>query len=71
MERMSTPAQIEAAAEKLSVVQKEVLIERLAAQVRRERSVRQSKSDLSEFAGVVGLTEDPLIWQQRVRGEWQ
>jgi len=67
---MSTLAEIEAAAEKLPVPQKEALIERLSAQVRRERSARQSQPDLAQFSGVLRLGEDPLAWQRRARGEW-
>ena len=68
---MSTLAEIEAAAAKLPVPQKEALIERLTAQVRRERSAQHPQGDLAEFSGVVSLGEDPLAWQQRVRGEWE
>ena len=68
---MSTLAEIEAAAEKLPVPQKEVLIERLTAQVRRERTARHPQNNLAEFSGVLRLGEDPLAWQQRVRGEWE
>ena len=28
-------------------------------------------SDPSCFSGVITLTEDPLVFQSRVRGEWQ
>lgn len=68
---MSTLAEIEAAAEKLPVPQKEALIERLAAQVRQERSVPHPLRNLAEFSGVLRLSEDPPAWQQRVRGEWK
>jgi len=68
---MSTLAEIEAAAEKLPVPQKEALIERLTAQVRQERSAPDPRRNLAEFSGVLRLTEDPLEWQQRVRGEWE
>ena len=68
---MSTLAEIQAAAEKLPVPQKEALIERLTAQVRRERSAQHPQGALAEFSGVVSLGEDPLAWQQRVRGEWE
>ena len=27
--------------------------------------------DPSQFAGVVRLTEDPLVFQSRIRGEWR
>lgn len=28
-------------------------------------------ADPSRFAGVISLTEDPLAYQLRIRGEWQ
>jgi len=68
---MSTLAEIEAAARKLPVPEKEALIERLSAQVRRERDGRRRQSDLSEFSGAVRLDEDPLAWQIQLRGEWE
>jgi len=68
---MSTLAEIEAAAEKLPVPQKEALIERLTAQVRQERSAAHPRRNLAEFSGVLRLGEDPLAWQQQVRGEWE
>ena len=68
---MSTLTEIEAAAEKLPVPQKEALIEFLTARVQRERSVRPPQIDLANFSGVLRLEEDPLAWQQRVRGEWE
>ena len=68
---MSTLAEIEAAAAKLPVPQKEALIERLTAQVRQERSAAHPRRNLAEFSGVLHLSEDPLAWQQRVRGEWE
>ena len=52
------------------MLQKEALIERLAAQVRRERTAQHPQSDLAEFSGVLRLGE-ALAWQQRVRGEWE
>lgn len=68
---MSTLTEIEAAAEKLSVQQKEALIEFLTARVQRERTLQYSYDDLAKFSGVLRLAEDPLAWQQRVRGEWE
>ena len=68
---MSTLAEIEAAAEKLPIPQKETLIEFLTARVQRERAARPLQNDLAEFSGVLCLAEDPLAWQQRVRGEWE
>ena len=66
-----TLTEIEAAAEKLPVPQKEALIEFLNARVRHERAVRPPQNDLMEFSGVLRLSADPLAWQQRVRGEWE
>jgi len=68
---MSSLAEIEAAAEKLPVPQKEALIERLKVQVQQERAARHPQNNLAEFSGVLRLGEDPLAWQQRVRGEWE
>jgi len=68
---MSTLAEIEAAADKLPVPQKEALIERLTIQVRQEQAAQHSQGNLAQFAGVLRLREDPLAWQQRVRGEWE
>jgi hypothetical protein len=67
---MSSLAEIEAAAGKLPVPQKEALIERLTIQVRQERSARHPQANLAQFSGVLRLDEDPLAWQHRVRGEW-
>jgi hypothetical protein len=67
---MISLAEIEAAADKLPVPQKEALIERLTMQVRQERSARHPQGDLAQFSGVLRLDQDPLAWQQRVRGEW-
>jgi len=41
-----------------------------------ERSLNLPSDDVkimnpSRFAGVVSLTEDPLAYQSRVRGEWR
>jgi len=68
---MSTLSEIEAAADKLPVPQKEALIERLTAQVRKDQSARPPQSNLAEFSGVLRLGEDPLAWQQRMRREWE
>jgi len=67
---MSSLAEIEAAAEKLPVPQKEALIELLTIQVQQERAARHPQGDLAQFSGVLRLDQDPLEWQQRVRGEW-
>jgi hypothetical protein len=68
---MSTLTEIEAAAEKLPVPQKEALVEYLTALLERERTARPRQNDLAEFSGALCLAEDPLAWQQRVRGEWE
>ena len=69
---MSTLTEIEAAAEKLPFSQKEALIAFLTARVQRERTAaRALQVNLVEFSGVLRLPEDPLAWQQRVRGEWE
>ena len=66
---MSTLAEIEAAADALPAEQKRQLLEFLAARVNGGSDARRS-TDLREFSGAMRLPEDPLAWQQRVRGEW-
>lgn len=62
--------EIETAADALSLEEKRHLLEFLAARVKgRDRADRTT--DLSKFAGALRLSEDPLAWQQRVRGEWE
>jgi hypothetical protein len=34
------------------------------------RNERVKRSDLSRYAGVISLTEEPLSYQARVRNEW-
>lgn len=36
-----------------------------------ESAEGKAAQDLSRFAGVIKLTEDPLIFQHRMRGEWE
>lgn len=67
---MSTLAEIEAAADALPPEQKQKLLEFLEARVN-GTSTTHAPTDLREFAGSIGLPEDPLAWQQRVRGEWE
>jgi hypothetical protein len=62
-------AEIEAAADALPLDEKRQLLEFLASRLNGNDQRRQS-GNLSEFAGTLRLTEDPLAWQQRVRGEW-
>ena len=66
---MSTLAEIEDAADRLPLEQKKELLQFLAARVNGEAGKRH-RTDLHEFAGTIRLPEDPLAWQQRVRGQW-
>jgi hypothetical protein len=63
-------AEIETAADALSLEEKRHLLEFLAARVNGGHRDDQT-TDLSKFAGTLRLSEDPLAWQQRVRGEWE
>ena len=68
---MSTLAEIEAAMPALSTEDLERL-EVKARSFRLERaSERQAPSDLSEFAGSLRATEDPVAFQRQVREEWE
>ena len=68
---MSTLAKIEAAADALPLEQKKKkLLEFLESRVNGDRE-KKTATDLAEFSGAVRLSEDPLSWQQRVRGEWE
>ena len=67
---MSTLPEIEAAADALPLEQKKKLLEFLAGRVNGGQQ-KSHPTTLAEFAGVLRLPEDPLAWQQRVRGEWQ
>lgn len=66
---MSTLTEIEAAAEALPLEEKKQLLEFLAKRVNGGTGGR-GPTDLREFAGAISLPEDPLDWQQRIRGEW-
>ena len=68
--RVSTLAEIEAAADALPLEQKQELLRFLASRINGDRKT-QSPRDLAQFAGTVQLPEDPLAWQQRIRGEWE
>ena len=63
-------SEIEAAADALSLREKRHLLEFLAARVNGSDGADQV-TNLAEFAGSLRLSEDPLAWQQRVRGEWE
>lgn len=67
---MSTPAEIEAAVDALSLEQKQELLRFLASRVN-GADAEKDLTDLTQFAGVIRLPEDPLVWQRRVRGEWE
>ena len=67
---MITLTEIEAAADALPVEQKQKLLEFLAARLNGGQE-KSRPTTLNEFAGALRLSEDPLAWQQRVRGEWQ
>lgn len=67
---VSTLTEIEAAAEALPLEQKRKLLEFLSARVNGDGHHAEA-TDLRAFAGAIRLSEDPLVWQQRVRGEWQ
>jgi hypothetical protein len=70
--RMSTLAEIEAAAETLPLDQKKELIDFLTRHVQGQTARRGAQaSDLAEFSGALRLGEDALEWQQRVRDEWK
>ena len=67
---MSTLAEIEAAADALPLQEKKKLLQFLESRVNGTRKTKGA-SDLAKFAGILRLSEDPLTWQQRVRGEWE
>ena len=67
---MSTLPEIEAAADALPLDQKKKLLEFLAAGLQR-RTEKGPSDEAERIAGALRLSEDPLAWQQRVRGEWE
>jgi hypothetical protein len=67
---VSSLTEIEAAADALPLDQKRKLLEFLLSRVNGERA-NTPPTNLAKFAGAVRLPEDPLKWQQRVRGEWE
>jgi hypothetical protein len=66
---MSTLGEIEVAVEALPLEQKQELLRFIAARLNGD-GPSKNLSDLTDFAGSIRLPEDPLAWQQRVRGEW-
>jgi hypothetical protein len=67
---VSTLAEIEAAADALPLEEKQKLIRFLTSRLNGE-TLTEQQTDLAAFSGAVGLSRDPLAWQQRVRGEWE
>ena len=67
---MSTLGELEAAADALPLEQKKKLIKFLESRVNGDREIKAG-TDLAKFSGAVRLSEEPLSWQQRVRGEWE
>jgi hypothetical protein len=67
---MSTLAEIEAAAEALPLEEKQKLLLFLTSRMNGEKPAER-QADLAAFSGTVQLLQDPLAWQQRVRGEWE
>jgi hypothetical protein len=66
---VSTLTEIEAAADALPLEQKKKLLQFLESRVN-GKPQEKAPADLARFAGTVRLPQDPLAWQQRVRGEW-
>jgi hypothetical protein len=67
---MSTLGEIEEAVDALPLEQKQELLRFLASRVNGDRQAT-NLGDLTDFVGTIRLPEDPLAWQQRVRGEWE
>lgn len=67
---MSTLAEIEAAADALPLEEKQKLIRFLTLRLNGERQA-EGQTDLAAFSDTVQLSQDPLGWQRRVRGEWE
>ena len=67
---MSTLAEIEAAADALRPEEKQQLIRFLTSRLNGEKQTEQ-QTDLTAFSDTVHLSQDPLAWQKRVRGEWE
>lgn len=67
---MSTLTEIEAAADALPPDQKQKLIRFLTSRLNGETPA-EHQADLTTFSGAIHLSQDPLAWQRRVRGEWE
>jgi hypothetical protein len=64
-------AEIEAAVKSLPFREKISLMEFLHRHLLVEQAACTPQVDLAKFSGSLRLAEDPLGWQQKVRGEWQ
>jgi hypothetical protein len=67
---MSTLAEIQAAADALALEEKKELLQFLVSRVNGQFGAKRP-TDLAEFSRALRLSEDPLAWQRRVRGEWE
>ncbi|HEV2841606.1 MAG TPA: hypothetical protein VGW39_09805 [Chthoniobacterales bacterium] len=67
---MSTLAEIEAAVDALPLEEKQELVRFLTSRLNGEGQTEQ-QTDLAAFSDAVQLSQDPLAWQKRVRGEWE
>jgi hypothetical protein len=67
---VSTLAEIEAAVDALPLAQKKKLLQFLESRVNGESEPKRP-TNLAEFAGTLRLSEDPLAWQRRMRGDWE
>jgi len=67
---MITLGEIEAAIEALPLEQKQELLRFLASRVN-GADTEKNLTDLTQFAGAIRLSEDPLAWQRRLRDEWE
>jgi hypothetical protein len=67
---LNTLAEIEAAADTLPPEEKQKLIRFLISRLNGETPV-DHQTDMSAFLGTIHLSQDPLAWQRRVRGQWE
>ncbi|PYI91416.1 MAG: hypothetical protein DME97_14110 [Verrucomicrobia bacterium] len=65
---MNTPAEIESAADALTQEEKQKLISFLVSRLKGETPA-EHETALTAFSGTIYLSQDPLAWQRRVRGE--
>jgi hypothetical protein len=67
---VSTLTEIEVAADSLPLEQKKELLQFLVSRVNGESGAKRP-TNLAEFSGALRPSEDPLAWQQGMRGEWE